>query len=257
MRISFRLVFVAALVAVGAAGAGWYLNARRSVAGPSPDSDEYRQLVSAFYRGLAALDTGLLDNAQADFTRATVIAPMEPSGWANLGLVHLRRAEPDAAAQAINRAAVLAPDSSDIEMLKGALELSRGNLDAAIARLRRAAALDPRSVRPRFALAEALERARETSDTAAGAEAEQLLDAILALQPDNLAVLVERTRLAARRGDATRFDALVARIAVLSTGWPAPALEQLVSLRAAAGTNPQAAGRELAFLRNVLAPVPA
>ena len=40
-------------------------------------------MTRAFYRGLAELEVGLLDNARQDFARATQIVPEEPAGWAS------------------------------------------------------------------------------------------------------------------------------------------------------------------------------
>lgn len=229
-----------------------YVVSRRPAALPAPDSLAYQQLIRAFYRGLASLDTGLIDDAKTEFTRATELARGEPAAWANLGIAHLRMSEFDAAAIAIDQAAAAAPRSSEIAMLRGALESARGRPDAAIDALRRAVELDPRSVRARFALGEALERAR---GDAANAEAQRLLDDILELQPDNLAVLVDRARLAARLGDVAMLDATVRLLTERSAGWPPAAVEQLAGLRAAVGDH-QAAGRAIAFLRNVLARVP-
>ena len=50
---------------------------------PSKSSAEYRDAVSRFYVGLAALQVG--DDVRADRTLAefTKIAPGEPAGWAN------------------------------------------------------------------------------------------------------------------------------------------------------------------------------
>src|SRR5262249_29534872 len=54
---------------------------------PKPDSKEYRDLVTAFYVGLAGLQTGEDVRAKEKLTRAPEIAPGEPAGWANLGLL--------------------------------------------------------------------------------------------------------------------------------------------------------------------------
>lgn len=246
---------IAGGVLLAAAAFTAYIQSRRPPALPATDSSAYQQIVRAFYRGLAALDTGLLDNAQAEFTSATTLVPGEPASWANLGIVHLRRAEFDPAARAIEEAARLAPQSSRIAMLHGALDITRGRPDAAIVALRRAVELDPRSVRARFALAEALEQARGDN---AIADAGQQLDQILAIQPGNLAVLVDRARIRARLGDARGLDGAVREMTERSSGWPPAALEQLEALRAAVQSGDgQATGRAIAFLRNVLARVPA
>ena len=76
--------------------------------------------------------------------QATELAPGEPAVWANLGLAHLRLGEFDAAAPAIERAAALAPASSEIAFLDGPSRDARGRREEGIAHLRRAVELDPR-----------------------------------------------------------------------------------------------------------------
>jgi tetratricopeptide (TPR) repeat protein len=240
---------VAAAVAVAAV---WYL---RGPSLPAPGSDTYEQTSRAFYHGLAALEVGLLDDARQQFTRATELVPQEPAAWANLGLAQLRLGELDAAAAPVERAVALAPSNVDIAMLAGRMEVARGRIDEAVAGLRRAVSLDDRGLHARFALADELQRA---GTPASDAEAAALYDALVALVPSNLAVLLERARLAAKLTDKARLDDSVTRIAAQSAGWPDIAQEQLTGLRgaAAAGRFPDAA-RSTTLLRNVLARVPA
>ena len=222
---------------------------------PAPGTEPYEQVSRAFYHGLAALEVGLLDDARQQFRRATELVPAEPAGWANLGLAQLRLGELDAAVMPVARALELAPANVDIAMLAGRMEVARGRIDEAVARLRRAVALDDRALQPRFALADELQRAGTPE---ADAEAAQLYDALVARTPANLAVLLERARLAAKLSDRARLDDSVARIAAQAAGWPEIAQEQLTGLRAAAsaGRFPDAA-RSTTLLRNVLARVTA
>ena len=245
-------VLMLAFLAIGVAV---YVIPRVSRGLPSPGSTAYEEVTRTFYRGLASLQVGLLDGARQDFTRATTLVPDEPAVWANLGLVHLRLGSLDESVQPIERAAALAPMSGDVALLVGRMEIARGRLDEGIAALRRASALDPASLRARFALAEEIERADGAN---ADANAQQVLEELLALSPNNLAVLVERARLAAKRADATRLQDTVQRLAAFAGGWPAPVVEQYAALqRATAASNFTEAARATAFLRNVLAPVPA
>ncbi len=89
------------------------------------------------------------------------------------------------------------------------MEISRGQVDAGLAQLKRAAELDPQALRPRFALAEEIERSGLTPESRR--EAERLYDDLLRVAPDNLAVLVERARLAAA-DDAPRAREIVGRL---------------------------------------------
>jgi tetratricopeptide (TPR) repeat protein len=159
-------------------------------------------MTRAFYWGLSALEVGLLDDARDQFTKATTIVPEEPAAWANLGLTQMRLGELEVAAAPVERALTLAPDNADIVLLAARMEAARGRLDEAVARLRRAVALDPDNLRARFALADELQRLNSPE---ADTEALSLLDEIVRRAPNNLAALIERARIAARRGDEDRL----------------------------------------------------
>src|SRR3954462_4194640 len=81
---------------------------------PPRDSPVYEDTTRAFYRGLAELQVGLLDDAKRDFGKATELVPSEPASWANLGLASLRLGEFDAASAPIEKAVSLAPSTSDV-----------------------------------------------------------------------------------------------------------------------------------------------
>ncbi|MGH9754864.1 MAG: FG-GAP-like repeat-containing protein, partial [Blastocatellia bacterium] len=221
---------------------------------PKPDSKEYRDLVTAFYVGLAGLQTGEDVRAKEKLTQATEIAPGEPAGWANLGLLAVRQQEFDTAYEKVEKARSLAPENSRIEALLGLIESKRGKLPEATAHLKKAVELDPKNLRALYALAQETERqGAESSD----AEAQSLLQNILETQPDNLAVLLDVTRLAAKRGDGETLKKTVAKLAEKSSSWPDEAKQQMTALQqAASGANPRSAAPQVAFLRNVLARVP-
>ncbi len=242
-----RAITLIALLLSGAA-------CERNAGLPKPDSKEYRELVTAFYVGLAGLQTGEDVRAKEKLTRATEIAPGEPAAWANLGLLAVRQQEFDTAYERVEKARSLAPDNSQIEALLGLIESKRGKLPEAAAHLKKAVELDPKNLRALYALAQETERqGAETSD----AEAQALLQKILETQPDNLAVLLDVTRLAAKRGDAETLKNTVAKLAEKSPSWPEEAKQQMTALQqAASGENPRSAAPQVAFLRNVLARVP-
>jgi tetratricopeptide (TPR) repeat protein len=246
------LVAIALAAAVAIAAALVYL---RRPPLPAPGTSTYEQTTQAFYHGLAALEVGLLDDARQQFAAATRLVPQEPATWANLGLAQLRLGELDAAVAPVERAVELAPANADIALLAGQMEVARGRLDEAVARLRRASALDPRGLQARFALADELQRIG-TAPT--DAEAAALYDELAARAPANLAVLLERARLAAKMRDARRLADSVSRIAMQGDGWPQVAREQLAALQdAASGSRFPEAARSTTLLRNVLARVPA
>jgi len=243
---SFTTLLVIALLAFTACS--------RNAGLPAPGSKEYRDLVSAFYVGLAGLQTGEDVYGKNKLTLATQIAPGEPAGWANLGLLAVRQQEFDAAYQNVEKARSLAPDNSQIEALLGLIESKRGKLPEAIAHLNKAVELDSKNLKARYALAQETERqATETSD----AEAQKLLEKILEIQPGNLAVLIDVTRLAAKRGDAETLKRAAATLGEKSSAWPDEAKQRLSELQqAAAGANPRAAATQSAFLKNLLLRVP-
>jgi tetratricopeptide (TPR) repeat protein len=249
---SVRLALLGVIVAifVGAAVYVWRLGAL-----PAPGSSTYEETTRAFYHGLAALEVGLLDDARQQFTSAATRVPGEPASWANLGLTQMRLGELDAAAEPIQRALALLPDNSDLVLLAARMETARGRLDEGIAGLRRAVLLDTRGLRARFALAEELTRLN-TPD--ADKEAQTLLDELAMRAPANLAIQLERARLAAKLRDAQRLRESVEAIGRDAASWTEQAREQFaVVQKAAADGNFDDAPRATTILRNVLAPVPA
>ena len=121
--------------------------------------------------------------------------------------------------------------------------------------LRRAVELDPEGLRARFALADELQRLNTAE---ADAEALALLDEIVRRAPNNLAALIERARIAARRRDEMRLRSSREALAPLSATWPPQALEQFKAFESAVDEMRfDDVARATTFLRNVLAPVPA
>jgi len=245
-----RLASVVVGATLAALAASAYLRTTSHKRLPAAGSAAYEETARHFYHGLGALQVGLLDDAAREFEQAVTVAPGEPAAWADLGLAHLRLGAFEKAAPAIERAVALAPHDADLAMLQGQLEAARGKADAAMALFRRAADLDPHGVKPRYALAQALESAgRATGD----GEAQALYTEILAVQPGNLAVLLERARLAAKSGDARLLQDTVAGLTARSATWNPAASEQYRALQqtASAASMPDAA-RAIAVLRNAL-----
>ncbi len=200
------------------------------------------------------MEVGADAHAEEELLRLTQLVPAEPAGWANLGLLALRRNEMEAAAERLNRAAELAPRDASIQLLLARLASQAGHLEEAMGHLRRAVELDSTNVKAMYGLARELERhgGDGWAESALGWH-----DRILALRPNNLAVLVDRARVAAGQSDAARLSNSVDRLDALSGAWPAETREQLELLRstASAGDLTGAASR-VAFLRNVLLRVP-
>jgi Flp pilus assembly protein TadD len=221
---------------------------------PETNSKVYSDYLSTFYVGLAALQVGDDIRAEASLGDAARLIPAEPAAWADWGILALRQGNFDLAAQRLNRARDLAPSIDRIYFLLGILESNRGNAAAAIADLRQAVKLNPANLRANYQLALEIERQRGTDSEA---EFQQIIQQILATAPNNLAALLELSRIAAKRGDSDTLEAAVARIAAQSGSWPKDAIQQLAALKsAAAATPPATAAVRSVFLRNVLMQLP-
>jgi tetratricopeptide (TPR) repeat protein len=221
---------------------------------PKPDTKAYLDEVTAFYVGLAALQVG--DDVRADTTleRATQLAPGEPAAWANWGLLALRQGNFDAAAKRLAEAQKRAPQNDQLHYLSGVLESKRGNPSLAIAELRKAVQINPHNLRAVYLLAQEVER---QGDANGEAEFQQLLEKILAAQPDNPAALLELGRVAAKRGDVQTLHSVVAHLNERATTWPPEVQQQWTALQAAAaGPDPRSAAVRIAFLRNSLMRLP-
>jgi hypothetical protein len=127
-------------------------------------------------------------------------------------------------------------------------------MGAATERLRRAVGLAPADLRALYLLAQIL-----GEDTAAGAaEAQQLMDRVLAVEPGNLVALLGQARLAARQGDLAvlrhALDRIEAQADSLSV--PLAADVRAVRVEADAGAFDRAA-TQIAFVESTLRSLPA
>lgn len=221
---------------------------------PTVQSKEYRDLCSAFYLGVAALQSGEDVNARKGLTRATEIAPEEPAGWVDLGLLQARQQEFDAAYQSFEKARALVPDNSRIEGFLGLVESKRGKIPEALAHYQKAVSLDGRNLRALYSWALETERQQLA---ASDADAEKLLERILKLRPGNEVILLDVIRLAAKLNDGTRLREVVATLGRNSEFWPEPAKLQLARLQqASTGANLREAAIQVQFLRNTLVRAP-
>jgi Tfp pilus assembly protein PilF len=221
---------------------------------PTKSSPQYNELVRTFYIGLAALEVGHDVQADAKLAQFTQLAGAEPAGWANWGLLALRQRNYDTASERFNKARDLAPDNSQIFYLIGLLESSRGNSAEAITALRKSVELDQNNLIAVYKLAEEVER---QGDDKSAEEFQSLIQKILTAQPDNVAALVEQSRIAAKRGDAETFKSAVAKIVARSSSWPDEVREQVNAVDALAKSGDLRGGAtRTTFLRNVLMRVP-
>ena len=217
---------------------------------PDVESKQYAELCAAFYTGLASLQSGEDVRAQEELTRATQIAPGEPAGWADLGILQIRQQQLDAALASVEKARLLAPGNSRIEALLGSIDSRIGKVPEALTHFQKSISLDSHNLKALYSLADETERqALPTSD----ADAQQLLNRILKIQPGNLAVWLDVARLSAKRGDAAQLNQAVNSMRQFAETWPDRAKQQFSAIeQEAAGPNPRAAAVKVQFLRNVL-----
>ena len=217
---------------------------------PDVSTDEYGATVTSFYQAVAAVQAGEDVGGRAGFERVTELAPGEPSAWANLGLLALRRNDFEEAGRLLGRANEMAPESAHVEMLLGLLAAAQGSYAEAADHYERAYALDSTNVKAAYALA--LESERQATPESE-AQALTLIQNLSTAHPQNLALAIERVRLALKRQDAAGADSALERLQAFSADWPTEVVEQLNGLRTAVSSDDlRAASTRLAFLRNLL-----
>ena len=245
LRRYYRLITICCIATFVAVG----VSCRRAAL-PSKSSSQYNDIVRAFYVGLAALQVGHDVQADAKLAQLTTLAPDEPAGWANWGLLALRQRNFDVAAQRLERARSLAPENDQIQYLIGLLESSRGRSTEAIAALRKAVEINSKNLFATYKLAEEIERQGGEN---AESEYQQLIQKMLEAQPDNLAVLLELGRVAAKRGDSETLRRVVNKISERAAAWPTEIQQQVTTVQSSSGSD---AATRITFLRNMLVRVP-
>src|SRR5262249_39083405 len=141
------------------------------------------------HRGLAGLDADLPEVAEPSLNRAIELIPEEPAAWANRGLLSIRHNQLDKAARDLEQARRLAPDHPGIQQLLGLLEQVRGKYTEAAAHFRRAIEGNPKDVVAIYQLAKIVDQEQQQGSDQ---EYQRLMDQILAVQPNNLHVLLEK-----------------------------------------------------------------
>lgn len=243
----FLLLAVSALLLIGCP--------KRKNEPPAAPLADYSTQVSTFTIGVLALEASDPYHDRPFLTKMTQIAPDEPAGWANLGVLELRNNNLDEAAKAFGKAASLAPDNADIEKLLGLLADRQGNLAEAIRHTERATQLAPADLRARYALAQLREREGTPEGEAAFLTQMQ---AIVEKQPDNLVAQLEWARMAAKRNDPAALQKAVGLLESRSQTFSPSARVAFQELkRAATAANIRPATLATVRLKNVLSDNPA
>lgn len=150
------------------------------------------------------LECGLIDEALAACEQAVGRNPALPAAWHRLGIIHMRRQNPQAARAALERAVALLPGVAVAHNNLGFALQSLGFLDEAVAQFRLAVAANPDYAEAHSNLVAVLSHGGHIDEALAHARR------AIALGPDNanpyvLAALAE--------ADRERFDEAVAWIA--------------------------------------------
>lgn len=221
---------------------------------PEPGTETYRRTVTAFFTGVTAVQSGQDQLAGDELERVTELAPGEPAGWANRGLLALRQREFDRADRLLGEAESRAPDHPHVLRLVGLLHSNRGEYQEAIDYFERSIEADPANVRSRYLLAVELER---QGGAGSGERVQSLFREILDRRPHNLAVQVELLRVGAKEGDRAVVDSMLQVLADRSDGWPEEVIDQLDAVRSSVSDGISSeTGTEIAFLKNVLKQLP-
>jgi tetratricopeptide (TPR) repeat protein len=244
-----NLVLLGVLLVLAGGGVAAYFLWPRPSALPAPGSPVYDEYLRAFQVGTAALDAGREEIARPKLTRAVELIPGEPAGWANLGLLSLRKNELAEAARDLKRASTLAPDSGEIEALLGLLARKQGRLAEAVAHFRKAVEKDPHDLPSLYVLAEAVS---EEGGADSQAEYQRLLGKILEIQPRNLMILSKRAGVAFERKDRAAFEDTLKQMERLAPDWTPQARDALKDLLKAVKQEPGEVAPLLVQLENLL-----
>ncbi|MFB6098523.1 MAG: tetratricopeptide repeat protein, partial [Salinibacter sp.] len=200
---------------------------------PAPGTKNYEKAVSAFFTGVSALQVGQNYRAEQELKTAAKVAPGEPAVWVNRGLLAAQRNELSTAAARFERARSLAPNNPTIHLLSGILARERGRYEQAIDHFRRVVELDSTNAPGLYALAQVIEQ--RGGDTAL-TDALGLVTRLLAQHPNNLAVLVERARLAAKAGRKKTLRESLKQLSRRASSWPKPVRSSLQKVQNLADT---------------------
>jgi tetratricopeptide (TPR) repeat protein len=217
---------------------------------PVPGSARYEEYAEVFQVGVAALDADVQKVADDNLTRAVQLVPEEPAAWADRGLLYLRSGRLEQAAKDLEQARQLAPDSPAIQKLLGLLDQRNGRFTEAAAHLRRAAESEPNDVENLYRLAQVVDQEQLP---ASDAEYQRLMERILAVQSDNLQVLLERLKVAIRRSEREIVDDTLKQFQKLAPHWSKLAQSTLEDLKKSlAGQLGPNAVDQMLILSNVL-----
>jgi len=128
--------------------------------------------------GIAAMGKNNFDAAETAFKKLLKLAPDNPSGLINLGLVEFRLGRAEEAQKSLEHALLVKPDAAIAWMMLGVIHMNQDELEAATASLAQAVYLNPKSPQAHNYFAVTLAK-RGWYDAA-----EDELQQVIVLQPD-------------------------------------------------------------------------
>jgi len=110
------------------------------------------QAQSAFSKGQTALQTGDLDEAEAEFRKVLALDPGAAPAYSNLGVVAMRRRDWDGALKLLEKAEKLDPKMTGVRLNVGLVQYRRGDYGRAIAPFASVLRDQPEAQQPRYLL---------------------------------------------------------------------------------------------------------
>ncbi len=256
MHGQFQTVFrraaaLGALAVLPIVGAGCRDDPARPI---TPAPVPYKEYMTSFFSGVAALDVGMNQKAFTELSRATKLIDGEPAGWYNLAIVRLRTQDHLGALKALEAANKRAPGNPEMEFLRGVIAATQGSVDEAITAFQKVVAAKPEHVYARYALKSQLDR---RSGLTLDDGVRDQLEAILKVHPRNVLILLELGRFAAAKQNSDLMKSVVERLDPLSPSWPAQPRQLMRELkRATAAGDWSSARRSTQLIQNLLLPLP-
>ena len=185
---------------------------------PQPGDPGYKEAVAAFFSAAIAAQVNDGNHRGPFAEKATTLAPGEPAAWANRALGELRSGSMDAEADvSLKKAEELAPGNSHIAVLRGLLQERQGKFDDAVKTFEAAAKSDPANAEALFRIASAANAAKGPDEWKVKKAA---YEALLKLQPGNLAALMFLMESLLGAGDRAAFDARLPELTRRAAVWP-------------------------------------
>src|SRR4051812_2757557 len=170
------------------------------LAGCRHDEPRTAELFQAQWRGLAALQTGQLTDAEQQFKTVISLAPKEALGYANLGLTYLRASRYDEAESQLRRARQIDASNAEVGLTAAKLYSVTGRAAEARTTLEQLARANPDNAHVLYALSELdTPTAGVSANDASLVRYQEDLKKVAAATPTNLAVRLQLADVFLRR----------------------------------------------------------